>query len=302
MRVNAQTQTSQSAPNATSPHATALAAVLDQDGFTPSQSVVVENDPQVQQALQQGQVVEQQTIEQPVDQQFVQQTQQPIQQQQNYIPQARLDEVTAARRQAEREAAELRRRMDEMSSQMVTMMANSSVAQRQLSQEEQAAQEAMANMDPQQRLAVDYMVRNAVGQMQRTMATYGAAIEDLHTAGIRAKYTDECANRANELMVNWQRAGLSGWSKQDAFKYAAGELLESGRNPMKSGQPVQPQGQRATNGQFRPTVLPSGPAQVVSSGAAASGQVPSWAMTESPDFNPQKATAFWEKRLENAEF
>lgn len=203
--------------------------------------------------------------------------------------QSRIDELTAARREAERKANELQSQMIAMQAQTLQAMQRAMPAPAP-SPQDLELQEALAEMDPRQRRVFEHMLEQRVGPLQNTVAAFReqAALAEMQAE--RNKYSPETQQLADRLMANWKANGNTGWLPKDALVHAAGMVFSNGGDPRASA--VQPKRRSATA-----AVLPAASAPSADIGASPRGD-PAYTDMDSPEYNPSKASAYFEKKLE----
>ncbi len=128
--------------------------------------------------------------------------------------QSRINELTFARREAERREADLAKRLVAQDQQIAELVR--SVTSRQ----QQPVEQQLPEMDPEQKRVLDAYFSRTVGPLQ-------AEIESLRAHSVASQFIGDTdiANRAADLIVAWQRDGKTGWTPEDAVKFAAGEKV-----------------------------------------------------------------------------
>ncbi len=250
-----------------SPAADALEAIIAADGF-PEESAVAE--PVAAQP-----VVEAETPE-------------PVVASPGRGVQSRIDELTAARREAERKANELQSQMIAMQTQALQAMQRAMPAPAP-SPQDLELQEALAEMDPRQRRVFEHLLDQRMGPLQSTVSAFReqAALAEMQAE--RNKYSTETQQLADRLMQNWKANGNTGWLPKDALVHAAGMVLSNGGDPRASTQQSKPRSAVAA-------VLPGASAPSAGIGASPRGD-PAYTDMDSPEYNPGKASAYFEKKL-----
>lgn len=226
--------------------------------------------------------------------------QQQSQQMQDVPPgvQTRFGEMTAARRQAEAEAAEYKRRYEETQNQVQQLsmqVAQLATVKQAPSAEEVEAQRYLAEMDPAAKRAFDFTVKQAVSNVHGQVAQMSAQLREMKMSQMGSKYSEPVVKRAVALMNVWSQTGRTGWIEEDALKYAAGEFLDQGINPLKAQQA------RRQDGRFASQELPRAGAPDVSQGQMQQS-TPSWAEPGSRDFDAARSRQYYEQKLGNKSF
>lgn len=203
--------------------------------------------------------------------------------------QRRIDELTAARREAERKANELQSQMIAMQAQTLQAMQRAMPAPAP-SPQDLELQEALAEMDPRQRRVFEHMLEQRVAPLQSTLSAFREQTALAEMQAERNKYSPETQQLADRLMQNWKANGNTGWLPKDALVHAAGMVLSNGGDPRATVQQTKPKNAAAT-------VLPGASAPSAGIGAVPRGD-PAYTDMDSPEYNPSKAAAYFEKKLE----
>ena len=160
--------------------------------------------------------------------------------------QARINELTAARREAERRVSEQEKQIAEL-----VRLASANV---QRAPVEPKLPEL--EIDPDQQKILDaYRARYVnpeIEGLKQTIknltAQFGSA--RAQEAAETMVGDPEVAQRASQLIQGWQQAGLQGWTAEDAVKYAAGEKAIADLNRTRQAKGARQQ----FNGQGTPVV------------------------------------------------
>lgn len=193
---------------------------------------------------------------------------------------ARIGELTAKLRSMEESYA---KSQDQLSSALA-MLAEQAVR----GQNAQPAQPAV-EVAPEDQARINAILQpqlQRLEQMQAQLARrFGMA--EFQQAAVRED--PRVVARANELLAQWQRARLTGWSEKDALVYARGEVLgsDSAKNATAAA---------ARNGfnQMTQTIPGSNGVPVLQSQDAIPADLAKWSL--------EKQAEFWEKRAGDREF
>lgn len=133
--------------------------------------------------------------------------------------QHRIDQLTARYHEAERRNAELQGRFEAQQQMMLQQM--------------QQAQQPQPR-DPFEHLPEDYRdaaraaaqaaERQAAARIQQLEQRYGQQLAAMQLQNAIQGQPPQVAQMAQQLYANWQRAGHTGWTPQDAVIYARGQL------------------------------------------------------------------------------
>lgn len=143
--------------------------------------------------------------------------------------QARISELTAHRREAERRAEEYAAKLAERDQQIAELV-------RSVTSRQQPEPEPDLNLDPEQKRILDVYMSRATKPLQQHIEqlTTQLGMQRAQSAAEQLTGDPEIANRAAQLMVGWQKQGYTGWTPEDAVVYAAGQAALNERK--KAGQ------------------------------------------------------------------
>lgn len=169
--------------------------------------------------------------------------------------QKRIDELTAARYEAEGRAKAI---AEEAQRNQERLMAQFQALQAQQVQSQPQAN-PFADLDPTLAKALEAISAKQSAQieaLQRTIAAQASANAVEQAAGNVGTQDPNVKRRAAELAAAWTREGRQGWNPEDAVLYAEGEALRAARiaaqrDPLGRFQPAQFQGQ-APRQNFQP--------------------------------------------------
>ncbi len=135
--------------------------------------------------------------------------------------QSRINELTFARREAERREADLAKRL-QVQDQQIAELVRSVTARQQ-----QPVEPQMPDMDPDQKKVLDAYFNRTVGPLQAEIESLRAQNGRNQAHSVASQFIGDAdiANRAADLIVAWQRDGKTGWTPEDAVKFAAGEKV-----------------------------------------------------------------------------
>lgn len=170
--------------------------------------------------------------------------------------QKRIDELTAARYEAEGRAKAIAEEAQRNQERMLAQFQQQLQAQ-QVQSQPQA--NPFADLDPTLAKALEAISAKQSAQieaLQRTIASQAAANAVEQAAGNVGTQDPNVKRRAAELAAAWTREGRQGWNPEDAVLYAEGEALRAARvaaqrDPLGRFQPAQFQGQ-APRQNFQP--------------------------------------------------
>ena len=203
--------------------------------------------------------------------------------------QSRIDELTAARREAERKAEDLQTQVIALQAQTLQTLQRA-IPPPAPSPQDLELQEALAEMDPRQRRVFEHMLEQRVAPLQSTLSAFReqAALAEMQAE--RNKYSPETQQLADRLMQSWKANGNTGWLPKDALVHAAGMILSNGGDPRATVQQPKPRSAVAA-------VLPTASVPNAGIGAVPRGD-PAYTDMDSPEYNHSKASAYFAKKLE----
>lgn len=210
--------------------------------------------------------------------------------------QKRIDELVAKHADAQRRAEEL----SIINTQQMQMLMNQAVPQVQ-SQGPQPGElppELLQQVDPTLLKVIEAMTAKQSAQFQQVIARLEGQQAQQAFQQRAASLPPEVVANGQKLMNDWRRAGLQGWTPEDALTYAMGQIYQKAL---------------ATKGQNRDALgrfnAASQGDQIIEQGASGGGvpesgvqpqpqsQIPQYADQSHPSYNPEKAAAFYEKRM-----
>lgn len=133
--------------------------------------------------------------------------------------QKRIDELTAEKWEAKRRADAIQQQLADSQAQLakaMEIMANN--------QQVQAVASPVDNLDPEARKAIEALVQSKVKGYQAQVQEMSQALERQEFATKATGEHPDVVARANQLFLNWQRQGASGFKMIDALVYARGEM------------------------------------------------------------------------------
>lgn len=214
---------------------------------------------------------------------------QPPPQESNGI-QKRIDELTAEKYEARRAAEALQQQNAELTNNLARLMAQQVEAR----YEQARPQAPDVEIDEGTRKILDAYVAPKLGAQERTIRALQEQLAQAEYAQAAAKFEPLVQARAKDLMNAWSRGGQTGWTPQDALIYAQGELaLRTPRD--EKGRFTTPPAQKP------PEVFTRAPAQVAPA-APGSAVAPEYLNPTSPEYDANKAIAYYEKTLDGKAF
>jgi len=218
-----------------------------------------------------------------VSQSTAEQTQTPEQvQQDNSGFQKRINELTAARHQAEEEA----RRQAAQNQELMTAI---------LSQQARPAApaEAAPEFDPEEKRKFDYLLGPMVQRMEQMQRLMEQQVGQVQLRQSVQRVADpEIAREAESLYQKWaRRDDVKGFNADDAVIYAAGKKYLAAQQAARASH----QGlQDFNNGAAPPMIQGRPPPAAASLEPAVPGDIDSW--------SPEKQADYWEKQLGGKSF
>lgn len=136
------------------------------------------------------------------------------------VPIQRVNEITAARREAERRAEELQQQTLQQSAQIAVL-----IQQMEASNSRRNAEQAapVPEMEPEFKRALDAYMEPLVNNQRQRDAEFRAFLEHQQFEAESAGFDAETKAEAKRLQQSWAKAGATGWVAKDALVYAAGQ-------------------------------------------------------------------------------
>ncbi len=132
---------------------------------------------------------------------------------------ARINELTAKFREAERALNERSNQVAERDAQIATLLTTLAAGR------QEPVQTQQVDIDPDEQRKFDALMSPRMLQMQRQLERLEQELSASQFRQVATGVEPEVAKRAQELMGAWKRNGYSGWTPEDAVTYAQGELL-----------------------------------------------------------------------------